>query len=168
MTLPTVCSSYMPILEMTESDWLPGAMELSTGPLQRRSICRIRTQSFMGAAVSQTQRETVDRASWCLVSIASVPGLGHQMNEQKRRLAFFKHVLWPSATRPAQEMCSPVPCHTGPSPSPSTTQRGTGFMSDLLVHMQGFTQDQQPGHSPPATPPMDGLEGGLCGTSGSG
>lgn len=46
-------------------------------------------------------------------------------------------------------------------PFSHSTQRGTGFMSDLLVNIQGLAQDQPPGHSPPAACPTEGLGGGL-------
>lgn len=62
---PNVCSSCMPILRAREGGWLPAAMELSTGPLWRRDMFRIRIQSFIGVAVFQMP-ETVGRAK-CLV-----------------------------------------------------------------------------------------------------
>lgn len=48
-------------LMMREGGRLPGALGLSTGLLPTRVMCRIRTQSFIGVAVSQTS-ETVDGA----------------------------------------------------------------------------------------------------------
>lgn len=80
------------------------------------------------------------------------------MSEHQRGPSSFEQDLWPSATRPAQGVCSPVLCCNGPSPSPSTTQRGTGFTSDLLANIQGLAQDRQPGYSPPAAAQWIGRE----------
>lgn len=46
----------MPILQMRESGWLPGAMEMFTGPSGKRDMCRIRTQSFGGELCPKPQR----------------------------------------------------------------------------------------------------------------
>lgn len=155
---PSVCSRCMPILRAREGDWLPATMELSTGPLWRRDLFRIRIQNFVGVAVSQTRD---CRQGLVFGSAASVPELGHQRSSRGDRFLSSECVLGPLLPGHPNG-CAALSCHNGPSPFPSTTPRGTGFMSDLLVNIQGLAQDQQPGHSSPAAPhPMDELGGGL-------
>lgn len=49
---PCVQAGCPPILQMREDGWLPGAMELTTGSLWKTVMGRMRTQNFIGIAVT--------------------------------------------------------------------------------------------------------------------
>lgn len=55
---PTMCPSWMPTLWMRDGGRLPGALGLDPQTHCQQESCRIRTQSFIGVAMSQTPETT--------------------------------------------------------------------------------------------------------------